>query len=121
MKISMPSVDEMLKKHGMEKNGKSQSFMQKEVIRHMTPYTPRLSGDMIRSAVRGSSNGEMGTIVYNSPYARRQYYKNKGRGLEGLATGTGKRGKKWLDRMKLDKLPEILRAVAEKVGARWEK
>ena len=52
---------------------KAQKFIDSECLRLMKPYTPFRSGVMEKSATLGTKIGS-GKIVYNSPYARYQYY-----------------------------------------------
>ena len=52
---------------------RAQCFVDSECIRHMDKYTPKRTGALIRSATLGTKIGS-GHIVYNSPYARYQYY-----------------------------------------------
>ena len=56
-----------------EKLSKTQAFIDSECIRKMSPYTPFRSGILEKSATLGTKIGS-GHIVYNSPYARYQYY-----------------------------------------------
>lgn len=51
----------------------AQCFVDSECIRHMSKYTPYRTGQLIRSVTLGTKIGS-GRIVYNSPYARYQYY-----------------------------------------------
>lgn len=52
---------------------RAQYFVDSECIRYMDKYTPMRTGALIRSATLGTKIGS-GRIVYNSPYARYQYY-----------------------------------------------
>lgn len=52
---------------------RAQRFVDSECIRYMDKYTPMRTGALIRSATLGTKIGS-GHIVYNSPYARYQYY-----------------------------------------------
>ena len=52
---------------------RAQCFVDSECIRRMDKYTPKRTGALIRSATLGTKIGS-GHIVYNSPYARYQYY-----------------------------------------------
>lgn len=52
---------------------RAQCFVDSECIRHMDKYAPKRTGALIRSATLGTKIGS-GHIVYNSPYARYQYY-----------------------------------------------
>ena len=56
-----------------ERLSKAQKFIDSECIRQMKPYTPFRTGMLERSATLGTVIGS-GHIVYNSPYARYQYY-----------------------------------------------
>jgi len=54
-------------------NNRAQRWLDNEVLKDCTPYVPRLSGALEHSGVDGTKIGS-GLIVYNSPYARYQYY-----------------------------------------------
>lgn len=69
---------------------KVQKFVDSECLRYMDPLTPFDTGMLIKSGTLGTVIGS-GKIQYVAPYARRQYYENKGK---------GQRGKKWFERMK---------------------
>ncbi|WP_341467154.1 minor capsid protein [Clostridium septicum] len=55
-------------------------------------------------------------IIYNAPYARKQYYSNKGNGAQGSSMGA--QGKLWDRRMFADRGDKIVQAIAEFVGGR---
>lgn len=57
--------------------GRAQYVVDSETLRLMDPMTPMDTGTMIRSAKLGTVYGT-GEIKYLAPYARRQYYTNKG-------------------------------------------
>lgn len=85
----------------------AQMYIDKTVLQKMDPMTPMRSGEMIRSATRGTTIGS-GHIVYDNPYARRQYYENKG--------GSPKHpqaSRLWFERMKAQYKQEILRGAAK--------
>lgn len=78
---------------GQEKSrgfSNAQKFVDSECLRYMDPLTPRRTGMLIKSGTLGTVIGK-GEIEYLAPYARRQYYENRGK---------GQRGKKWFERMK---------------------
>ena len=52
---------------------KAQMFLDNEVLKDSAPYVPRLAGELEQSGQRGTKVGS-GEVVYNSPYARYQYY-----------------------------------------------
>jgi len=56
-----------------ERLSKAQKFIDRKCIQQMKPYTPFRTGMLERSATLGTVIGS-GHIVYNSPYARYQYY-----------------------------------------------
>lgn len=90
-----------------------QKYVDSEVLRLSDPYVPFLTGTMKHSGITGTVLGS-GEVDYTAPYARRNYYENGGRGIEGLnaSGGTkGLRGKFWFERMKADHKDEILRGL----------
>lgn len=56
-----------------EQLGKAQKFIDRKCLIYMKPYTPFRNGILEKSATLGTKIGS-GRIVYNSPYARYQYY-----------------------------------------------
>ena len=113
-----------------------QKFIDSECIRLMVPYTPMRNGILMKNAVMGTTIGS-GQIVYNSPYARYQYYgvvygpnipilKNgkivgfysppqkhsMNRPLEYDTSRHPKAQKMWFEAMKADKREQILRGAA---------
>lgn len=95
---------------GMEKSGdfsKAQKFVDSECLRYMDPLTPRRTGMMIKSGTLGTVIGK-GEIEYLAPYARRQYYENRG--------GSGQRGKKWFERMKTAHKAVIIKGTQRIAG-----
>lgn len=85
--------DRILKKHGVNKGGKVQQFIDSEVLRRCQPYIPMDSGELIRSGNVHTRIGS-GEVRYRTPYARRWYYR------EAQFQGAPKRGTYWLERMK---------------------
>lgn len=85
----------------------AQDLIDSECLRYMNPLTPRRTGFLIKSAQLGTVIGS-GQIEYLTPYARRQYYENKG--------SNGNRGKLWFERMKTSK-GEVIRKGAAKIIA----
>lgn len=87
-----------MEKRGLNPMGRVQKYIDSEVMRKMDPYTPHLSGTLKDSPLLQTKIGS-GLIHQKQPYARRQYYENKGNGL---------RGKLWFERMKADHIQDIL-------------
>lgn len=95
-----------------DKNLRIQAEIDKKVMLRMDPYVPFKSGELKKSVRRASVVGS-GLLVYNMPYARRQYYlenrtvkKDKnGNVLDPL------RGSRWLDRMKDNEMPDLIKEI----------
>lgn len=110
----------------------------------MRPYTPFLSGALIKSATIGTVIGS-GTIKQNTPYARYQYYGEvygpnipiikdgvlegfysppkkspTGRELQYNKSKNPKAGKKWFERMKADHKTSILAGAAKISGGTYK-
>lgn len=111
-----------------------QKFIDSECIRLMVPYTPMRNGILMKNAVMGTTIGS-GKVVYNSLYARYQYY---GKLMVSSVSGSAyaRRGeskvltnidlkyntssspchpkaqKMWFEAMKADKREQILRGAA---------
>lgn len=119
IKTSFKSDLSMLKKRNLETGGAVQKIVDSEVLRRSDPYVPFKSGALKKSGIWGTKIGS-GLVVYNSPYAQRQFYNNAGKGKQGTASG-GLRGKKWFPRMMADHKNDIIRTAADAAGGRYEK
>lgn len=75
---------------------RAQMFVDSEVLRLSEPFTPLLTGTLVRTGILGTDVGS-GTVSWIAPYARRQYYRGRAPG----ASKTGPfRGRYWFHRMK---------------------
>lgn len=110
-KFKMLELNVLLSVRGLETKGRVQQYIDSEVLRLTDPYIPKDSGKLKQSGTQHTKIGS-GEVRYKTPYARRQYFENKGRGL---------RGKQWFHRSKADNRDTILRGVAKIAGARGEK
>ena len=54
-------------------NRKAQAWLDDKVLKDTAPYVPRVTGELERSGIDGTKIGN-GQIIYNKPYARKQYY-----------------------------------------------
>ncbi|MEM5781253.1 MAG: minor capsid protein, partial [Lawsonibacter sp.] len=52
---------------------RAQKWLDNEILKDSAPYVPRITGALEHSGIAGTVIGS-GEIVYNSPYARYQYY-----------------------------------------------
>ncbi|PWJ14608.1 minor capsid protein [Ruminococcus flavefaciens] len=95
----------------------AQKTIDSEVLRLSDPYVPFRTGMMKKSGISGTKIGS-GVIEYTAPYAKEQYYVNRGLGKEGMnrKKGTkGLRGPFFFERMKADHKEEILKRVSRKI------
>ena len=90
---------------------KVQVYIDSEVLRLCDPYVPKDTGMLIKSGILGTvvCSGE---VIYIAPYARNQYYNNKGTGKQGVTKKNDHnykclRGPFWFERMKADHKKEI--------------
>lgn len=97
IKIEMDAAQKIVSRLGMQKGGQVQRFFTNEVARLCDPYIPMDTGTL-----KNTKKVTAEYVHYLSPYARRQYYTNKGKGL---------RGKYWDKRMWADRGNEIISSV----------
>lgn len=108
VKIKMDNAGKILLKRGLNKDGQAQEFFTKQCAKWMSNYVPYEHGRLSRTNV----TIEKDKVIYDSEYAKKQYYTNKGKGVQGTAFG-GLRGKYWDRRMWNDRGNEIVKSVAE--------
>lgn len=73
------------------------------MLKYSDPYIPFDTGMMRNSGISSTVVGS-GLVKWNTPYTRLQYYTNRG--------GRGLRGRLWFERMKADRLEDILKNAA---------
>lgn len=100
----------LIKARGIETGGRVQQFIDSEVLRLTDPYVPKDVGDLKESGTKSTKIGS-GDVKYSTPYARRQYYENKGNGL---------RGAKWFERSKADNKKTILNGALKIAGGKGD-
>lgn len=108
VKINLRPKGELMAELGLDKGGRVQQYIDRAVMDFCEPYVPFDTGALKESPRTCSPPGE-GRVVYGVPYARRQYFENKGDG--------GLRGARWFDRMKADRLGEIVEGAAFVAGS----
>lgn len=113
VKVNMDPANKILTKRKLQKGGKAQVYFTKQCAKWMNNYVPFDTGRL------KDMNVEIGTdfVKYNAPYAKKQYYTNKGNGKKNRA---GLRGKLWDKRMWNDKKQTIVKDTANYVGGRSE-
>lgn len=80
----------------------AQEYVDSSVLRYCDPLVPMRTGVLKRSGILGTVIGS-GEVKYIAPYARKQYYENR---------GIGQRGKMWFGRMKAEHIDDILEGAA---------
>ena len=88
-KLVMNNTQKILLKRYLNKNGEAQVKFTKEVAKECNNYIPFNTGRLKDMMVELQPS----KIIYNAPYAREQFYNNKGKGKQGLNKG-GLRGKR---------------------------
>lgn len=116
VKLEILPENLLLAKRSLSKGGKAQIFVDSEVLRCCDSYVPFRTGMLKRSGITATVKGS-GMVHYNTPYARLNYYSNKGNGKEGMNKG-GKRGRLWFERMKPDYKDSILNGVKKIVRSK---
>ncbi len=102
LELTLNPTENILRKRGLDKGGAVQRAVDKAVIDLCEPYVPFDTGALKESPKTCSSPGK---VVYGMPYARKQYYENKGDG--------GLRGARWFERMKADHMGDIVEIAEE--------
>lgn len=113
VRVKMNNTQKILLKRALNKNGKAQEMFTKECVKAFDGYTPYDTGRLKNMMIKI----ETSRIIYNAPYARKQYYSNKGLGKQGNSIG-GKRGKFWDKRAWIDNGDKIVQTMAELCGGR---
>lgn len=113
VRIEMNSTQKILLKRYLNKNGEAQVKFSKECAKAMNNYIPFYTGRLKDMMVVIQPT----KIIYNAPYARKQYYTNKGLGKQGNSAG-GLRGKYWDKRMWQNNSDTIVKRIAEFCGGR---
>ena len=88
---------------------KAQKVVDSEVLRRCDPLIPLDTGMLKKSGINSTVIGS-GIVSYDTPYARRQYYENQGKGNHNAS---GLRNKLWFERMKANDLDDIKKKVSE--------
>lgn len=88
-----------------------------EVARKTDEYVPMLTGTLKNSVKTGSLLGG-GFLVYNEPYAKKQYYGGR---APGKSQTGALRGRLWFERMKIDCGEELAQFLSKKTGGKFTK
>lgn len=113
VKIEIDSNQKILLKRHLNKNGEAQVKFTKECAKWMNNYVPLKTGRLKDMMIEIQTS----KVIYNAPYAKKQYYANKGMGKQGTSLG-GLRGKVWDKRMWSDRGNDVVKSIAQFVGGR---
>lgn len=108
VKIQIDKTQKILLKRYLNKNGQAQVKFTKEVAKGCNNYVPFLTGRLKDMSVQLKTD----KIIWSAPYAKKQYYLNKGGNRGAL------RGKYWDKRMWSDKGDKIVKSIAEFCGGK---
>ncbi|MBU3112001.1 minor capsid protein [Clostridium lacusfryxellense] len=111
--INMNSTARILLAHHLNKNGTGQDFLTRACAKAFDNYVPFDTGRLKNMMI----TIDITKITYSAPYAKMQYYNNKGMGKQGESAG-GKRGMYWDKRGFIDNRDMIIQTVANFVGGR---
>lgn len=90
----------------------AQRFIDSEVLRYSEPFTPLLTGTLIKSGILGTVIGS-GTVSWIVPYAKRQYYRGRRPGTQQAGP---LRGRYWFERMKAVRGETIIKGAKKIAG-----
>ena len=76
--LTVAPENELFARRGLQKGGRVQKYIDSEVLRCCDSYVPMLTGKLKQSGITSTVVGS-GMVHYNTPYARKNYYDNKGR------------------------------------------
>jgi hypothetical protein len=128
---NLDNAEKMLKKRGLEVNGRVQRIFTLMCAREMDPYIPMQQGVLKNSRIIKSDS-----VIYNGPYARFHYHGKVMVGIHSRSPfarkgerkvvtkrdlqhhGAPKRGPFWDRRMWTDKKTKIIADVAIAAGGR---
>lgn len=102
--LKLDPHDKILLKRALNKNGNGQQYFTKRVAAYSYNYVPRDTGRLSIDVTINPDN-----IKWNQPYAAKQYYTNKGKGV---------RGSYWDKRMWAARGKTIVNEVAKFCGGR---
>lgn len=106
----------ILARRSLQAGGTAQKYVDSEVLRCSDKYIPLDTSALKKSGITSTVIGS-GMVHWDTTYARKNYYENRGKGTDGTAKG-GLRGRLWFERMKRDHLQGILKGVKRIAGAK---
>lgn len=89
---------------------RAQKFLDSEILRTTTPFVPIRSGALRKSGQLGTVIGS-GEVIWNAPYARKQYYSTATSRVYDAQCGA-----KWFERSKIQNKSAWIRGVKKIAG-----
>ena len=111
IKVKLDPTNKILSKRKLQKGGEAQIFFTKQCAKEMNNYVPFLTGRLKDMSVTIGAD----YVKYSTPYARKQYYTNSGKGIKNHS---GLRGKLWDKKMWNYRGSAIVNNTAKLVGGR---
>lgn len=114
MPIKLKPTSQIKARLGIQPNGRVQKFFTNTCYKHMDKYVPMREGNL-RTIVDINSDN----IVYESPYARYQYYgmRNDGSRVVTKYTTPGT-GPYWDKRMVSAEMQDVVKEVQDYIGGK---
>ena len=78
VKIKLDSTNKIKRRLGINDGGKAELFLATESAKRMDKYIPYDTGTL-----KDSHDIEPGKVTYYQPYAKKQFYTNRGKGIRG--------------------------------------
>ena len=101
----------VIKSRGLDDGGEVQKFIDSECLKLCEPKVPKDTGALINSGIINTVIGS-GEIKYNTPYARRWYYR------DANFQEAPERGTYWFERMKAQYKKQILDGAKKIAGVK---
>ena len=112
--VKMQPTSKIIARLGLEPNGRVQSFFTSECAKAMDKFIPKDEGNL-----RLIKDIQSDKIIYESPYARYQYYGVREDGTHKVQNYTTPgTGPYWDKRMVSAEMPDIVKRIQEKFGGK---
>jgi hypothetical protein len=109
--FNLNPISQIVDERGLETGGRTQKYIDGEVMRYMAPYMPFDTGSLIQSMINGTDVGS-GIVSVNSPYAH-YLHENPQFNFQGSPM----RGGQFFPRMKADHKEDVLKGARRISGA----
>lgn len=96
----------------LRRYSEAQKFVDSEVLRYSEPFTPLLTGTLIKTGILGTDVGS-GKVSWIAPYAKQQYYRGRRPGTQQAGP---LRGRFWFERMKAVRGKTIIKGAKKIAG-----